>query len=409
MNKDIFNWLDESQTIEVVANTVNSIRHKKIARKAARLFFDGKAVTQCGIGNISESELFKKCEANKDLALPSTFLPIRSENFTQEIKPLDILRIESNVQKMLTQLSKRLPDFVGQGKISYCSLHREFIQNDQYSKTYSHQKIEGYLCLKFKSSSNIIDYVTEIESGVDTDLNEMNNPHFPFLDMWKSEAKIDSGLKNICFLSDQSGILSKIYSALNPEIFHSGASLLSNKGNENLFHRDLQITDKNCELKSGFYTPFDDEGTTTQECPVIANEKFLGPFYDLRTAQKYQIQSTGHGKRMKIPHGSFAPTPHRLELGRSKKSMQDLWNESGETVVILMASGGDSNANGDFSTPVQVAFLIKDGKIIGRLPQLTLRGNIFDYLGKDFIATSSDSLSSRGKPALFTKMNIYLN
>ena len=40
---------------------------------------------------------------------------------------------------------------------------------------------------------------------------------------------------------------------------------------------------------------------------------------------------------------------------------------------------------GDLGIPVQMAFLLKDGKFVGRLPELMLSGNVFDILGKDFV------------------------
>ena len=63
-----------------------------------------------------------------------------------------------------------------------------------------------------------------------------------------------------------------------------------------------------------------------------------------------------------------------------------------------MASGGDTTPGGHFATPVQMAYLMEDGKFVGRLPELNIAGDVFDMLGKDYIGAvsgepSPDSMS----------------
>ena len=65
--------------------------------------------------------------------------------------------------------------------------------------------------------------------------------------------------------------------------------------------------------------------------------------------------------------------------------------------------------DGNISLPVQVAFLYKDGKIVGRLPEFSLCGNMFDIFGKDYIgATSLGSIfkSLRRDTVIVTEMNV---
>ena len=57
---------------------------------------------------------------------------------------------------------------------------------------------------------------------------------------------------------------------------------------------------------------------------------------------------------------------------------------------MMIASGGDTTPDGHFATPVQLAFLLEDGKLVGRLPEISIGGNFFDMLGKDYIGTVYD-------------------
>ena len=45
---------------------------------------------------------------------------------------------------------------------------------------------------------------------------------------------------------------------------------------------------------------------------------------------------------------------------------------------------------GHFATPVQMAYLLEDGRIKGRLPELNISGDFFDMLGKDYVGTVRD-------------------
>ena len=57
----------------------------------------------------------------------------------------------------------------------------------------------------------------------------------------------------------------------------------------------------------------------------------------------------------------------------------------GKAVYVVMASGGDTTPDGHFATPVQMAYLMENGKLVGRLPELNIGGNFYDMLGNDYI------------------------
>ncbi len=49
--------------------------------------------------------------------------------------------------------------------------------------------------------------------------------------------------------------------------------------------------------------------------------------------------------------------------------------------------GGDMTPEGHYATPVQMAYLVENGKLVGRLPELNISGNFFELLGKDYLGT----------------------
>ena len=57
----------------------------------------------------------------------------------------------------------------------------------------------------------------------------------------------------------------------------------------------------------------------------------------------------------------------------------------GRAIYIVMTSGGDITPDGHFAAPVQMSYLMENGRLVGRLPELNIGGNFGDLLGGDYI------------------------
>ncbi len=78
-----------------------------------------------------------------------------------------------------------------------------------------------------------------------------------------------------------------------------------------------------------------------------------------------------------------------LNIEKSNKTLKELL-DGRLGLVVHVSSGGDFTAAGDYAAPVQLAYLTDGEKLIGRLPECNISGNIFDLLGKDYIGYSKD-------------------
>lgn len=56
--------------------------------------------------------------------------------------------------------------------------------------------------------------------------------------------------------------------------------------------------------------------------------------------------------------------------------------------MLVQFYGGGFSDTGEYAMPVQMSYLTDGEKILGRLPPFTMRSNLFDMFGKDFIGTS---------------------
>ena len=97
---------------------------------------------------------------------------------------------------------------------------------------------------------------------------------------------------------------------------------------------------------------------------------FLTLISDARNAKKYGVPATGNGQR-NFDSGVMLRN-NTLALSPGVKTTQVILNSLDKCLVIDMAAGGDFTDSGDFSTPVQVGFLLEKGKVVGRLLQITV-------------------------------------
>ena len=166
------------------------------------------------------------------------------------------------------------------------------------------------------------------------------------------------------------------------------SSLFIGKLNEKIASSKITIEDKPLE-KNVFARWFDDEGVATYNKSIIKNGILQTYLYNLTTAAKDGVQSTGNGSRggSKMGISTFF-----LELKPGKKSQEELFKEVGNGVYITDVQGLHSGLNpqsGNFSLQ-STGFLIKDGKRDRGLDVITVSGNLID-LFKDVVEVGSDA------------------
>ncbi len=149
---------------------------------------------------------------------------------------------------------------------------------------------------------------------------------------------------------------------------------------------------------------FDVEGSTCAEdrCDLIRNGVLLRPYADKKLEKEfgYENTATAAGAYDSVPSNGdmcFAVEP-------SDRTLRELIG-AGDGIYVTFMSGGDFTGEGDFASPVQTAFLYRDGRLVGRLPEFGVSGNIYDIFGKNFVGLSSDR-PYEGERRLVVKMKL---
>ncbi|MBR3893585.1 MAG: TldD/PmbA family protein [Clostridia bacterium] len=160
-----------------------------------------------------------------------------------------------------------------------------------------------------------------------------------------------------------------------------GLSLLAGKEGEVIASPCVTVVDDPMREGACMQTPFDGEGVATARRNVIENGVLKTLLYDLSTAKKAGVASTGNGQKA----GYSAPiaiAPYHFSICPGEADDETLFSTLGNGLYVTQCKGFHSSANavtGDFSIEC-AGFLIRDGKKSGAIKGFTVAGNFFDLL-----------------------------
>ena len=146
-------------------------------------------------------------------------------------------------------------------------------------------------------------------------------------------------------------LLKTFSSIFSGDAAQKGLSLLNNKEGEIIASELLTIVDDPL-LDNGLGSaPFDDEGVATYRKEIVSNGKLQTLLHNLKTANKYNIKTTGNGFKSSYSY-SIGVSPTNLFIQKGKYSLEELMTKLDEGVMITDFAGLHSGANsitGDFS------------------------------------------------------------
>lgn len=209
-------------------------------------------------------------------------------------------------------------------------------------------------------------------------------------------------IENLAF-SSLLGAMSNIFSA---EAVQKNISKLKGKLNESVASSIVTLVDDPF-LKDGLAnSSFDDEGVPTSYKEIIQDGVLKTYLYNLKTAYKDGVSSTGNGVKGSYK-GTVGISSFNLYIKPSSKSFDKMIENIKEGIFITDFAGLHSGLNtisGDFSLAGE-GFYIKDGKIDKPLNQITISGNFFGLLKniKDIANDIKFSFSSVGSPSIMVE------
>ena len=197
--------------------------------------------------------------------------------------------------------------------------------------------------------------------------------------------------------------MSKLIGHVDAEEVQKQSSLFIGKLGQRVLSKKITIEDRPLE-RNVFSRWFDDEGIATYNKQIFKNGVLQTYLYNLTTAAKDGVQSTGNGYRA---GGKMGTSTSYLVLKPGQKSEEELFAEIGDGVYITEVSGihaGLNEQSGNFSLQ-STGYLIKNGKRDRALDIITVSGNLLEVFNNVLEVGSNLEVSYSGvaAPSLLIK------
>ena len=387
MEKEFIKNTERSVTLNVTAGKIDSFRQIEKTTGTVRVYENGCIGVAGCLGEPDEAELTEKAKEALAFGIPYPEHldgPLEREEIRGEeiIPAADFL---PTIQAFLDRLAALCPRFALSNKISMTCQEAEY-QNSRGRKLKSvGRDIDIGLIAQNRGSGNLFDMAFGWSGDhflAEKLLAEFKREY----DAFYVPADIEPGRYPV--VMDAITMFSSVFCHFVGDLYAAGASLLSGKLGETVFSEKLTASDdRNPETADG--VPFfDAEGCVAPDYrpTLIENGVLKGLVTTKKTAEAYNLPNLGNAQAAYdgVPDLGFS----KLYLSATAKSLREL--VPGKSVFVVIAAGGDMTPDGHYASPVQMAYLLEDGELVGRLPDLSISGSFFDLLGRDYVGTVHD-------------------
>ena len=396
-------------TLNITDGKVDSYREKDETQSTVRVYENGKIGVAGALGDVDMQALEQQAVAKLNDGIP---YPCKLNANKQK----SILRTKSVVsEKDIMRVSKRLakkvaaacPRFLINGK-TQTSKHVGTYENTKGTRfAYENNAFQFFLQVKDKESSNIADayYGVSLASYGKTTENKIVQDVKTLHDAFFGE-KVTLPNGKYPMIVAPYDVLGNIVKDVVAEYYASGGSLFSGKLGEKIFNDNFSMyVDRNpvTNRSAAFY---DSEGEVAKNyrAPIVENGTLTQVLTSKNTAAMFHlpVAKTAGAPYDGVPSVGLAG----LYLKSTAPDLKTLLGEE-KAVFIAITSGGDITTEGVVGMPVQLAFLVENGKITARVSDFSASGNIKEMLAGDFVGVSKKGVFAADEAeTLVVKMDL---
>jgi PmbA protein len=204
------------------------------------------------------------------------------------------------------------------------------------------------------------------------------------------EVDVPSGRMKVMFTPFSMYALTwRLAAASSGAAFHNGVTPLLEKIGEKVLSEKLTIYDDQRDPILINPRAFDDEGIPTRRLDIFQNGVFRNVYVNLDYAAKLGIEPTSSGYRGGMWGGdtiSLQPEPNlqalRIAPGDAPWDSMVASMDRGVIVFGLLGAHSGNILNGDFSVGLNPGLYVENGRIVGRIRDGMVAGNVYDVLGR---------------------------
>ncbi len=399
MKTERLTYKTSDKCINIAASEVTSLRINENVENTVRVYDNGAIGVEGRLGSnvdFADMERAAREKLQQGIGYPETRDEARVLAVDTEKRILKESEFVEKIKHLLARLAKENPEFLFSNKIYVNSSDSHYENSDGVRYDYKGNQFVCSLVIKYKGSANIMDESYGCESD-----------YFDEEQICRDvKLKCDAFLNAIPQVQEDEVTIISEESPLNYAINHlvadlycNNASLLGGKLGQKVFSDKLTVTvnrDPKEQINLEF---FDAEGVVNEgfKKPIIEKGVLKNLLTCKKSAAQYGVDNLGAASANYTGVPSVGIGGYDTE--NSAKSLDELVR--GKAIYVSVSSGGDMTPSGDVSVPVMVAYLYDKGKLVGRLPEFTVSGNLFDLLGDGFVGVTNKGFFEFGRQRYF--------
>ena len=388
MEKEFLTTTAGSVTLNVTAGKIDSYRRKDETQNTVRVYKDGKIGVAGSLGEADWDALTASAEAALSNGIPyPCSLDANKEalHTAEEIIPSE--EFLPTMQRLLDRISDACPRFGISNKIKLFNFKSSYKNTAGADLSASDSALSVSLIFQNKGAGNLFDCGFEVttksydEDAIVSDCKQLHDAFYTPVD-------IEAGKYPVLFGPGEFfGIALQHFVG---ELYASGASLISGKLGQKIANETLTLCDDRDPRTCHGATFFDAEGRVAPDYrqPLVEKGVLTNVLVSKNSAAMFGLPSaaTSGAAYDGVPSITF----NGFHLAKTHETIAEMI--PGKAIFVAMASGGDMTPDGHFATPVQLAYLVENGEIVGKLPELNISGDFFDIIGDDYIGCAPASM-----------------
>jgi PmbA protein len=396
---EVFTISSEETQVRFEANRLKQLQTNQSTSVALRIIKDGRIGYATTTGTGDGQQLVKDAVETAAFGtearfeLPDSLAYPKVAIFDSSVETVAISEIVRLGEAMIAAVTAHTPGIVCEAGVSRGIITVRLINSRggkaEYRKSFFSLDIEGNLI----NETDML-FVGESESSCHSlsDSKKVTDMVLKQLDLAQRRAKSPTKVLPAIFTPNgvAGALILPLLSAFNGKIVLEGASPIGDKIGKPVFDKNFSLRDDPMVAYRPASRPCDDEGIPSRRTPLVNKGVVKGFLYDLQTAALAGKKSTGNGSRTR--GGLPAPAPSALVITPGKATFDDMVQDIKEGLVIeqLMGAGQGNMLGGDFSGNVLLGYKIENGKIVGRVKDTMVSGNVYELL-KDIAAIGSET------------------
>ncbi len=386
---EIFTVSSEEMPVQFEANRLKNIQSKQSSSIALRIIKQGKIGYAASTEPGDSQSLVNNAVETAQFGMPADFqfLSLASypqiEVFDPEVESVSIDKMVELGKELIAAVREHTPDIVCEAGVTRGIISVRIINSRggeaNYQKSIFSLGVGGTLI----RGTDML-FVGEGQSSCHPilDTRAITGVVLHQLELAKNQASVPSRPMPVIFTPDgvAHALISPLIAAFNGKVVLEGASPIGNKLGQPVFDRKLSLWDDPTITYRPQSRPCDDEGIPSQRTPLIQEGMVANFLYDLQTAARAKTRSTGNGSR---GHGGvLAPSPSAFIIGTGNTTFDEMVRDIKEGLIIEQLMGAEQGniLGGDFSGNVLLGYKIENGKIVGRVKNTMVSGNIYQAL-----------------------------